>query len=300
MTAPLRIDYSSAALNKPDRQERIDRAMAFCDRQGWEFGIQIHNSTLRDDIEPLARTGLPLSFHAPVCADYFINLAAEDIHPAITSLEQSYRTIRQYGGALAVFHGFVMSDVTIENFTPHKSFDACRAVAARDELTRENVYLCRDFFDSPEFQQRLERVRERIATLGPDFPEVLWCIENDFPCYGAGLLLAEHAAAVQAPLCLDTSHLWIAALLFGRDFMEESEAFLATGQTRCVHFHANTVTAEMPVEHFRDGHRSITTPNAMQLPTLARMLRDANVNHWVLETPEADLPDLQQLADWLG
>ena len=108
-----------------------------------------------------------------------------------------------------------------------------------------------------------------------------------------------HFGEGDGPLCLDVSHLWISCLLFGRDFGDEVTRVAQTGRLACVHLHANPVAPDADLAQLRDGHVSLTTPNRMDLPRVVRILRQFQVNHLVLETPQADLGDLQLLADWL-
>ncbi len=296
----MRVEYSSSALLRQDIPQKVELAQWFCQTQGWDFGIQIHNTSTERFIEKIAASGAALSFHAPVCSEYFINLAGEDRSYAWQSLAKSAEIIKKLQGSLAVFHGFLMTDRTILCFNRDRSFDECMAEAYRPELSVPGLDLCSDFFGSEEYAQRLARVQQRLHQAQQDFPEVRWCIENDYPLYGAGLLLAEHICRIDHDYCLDVSHLWVSSLLFHKNFWEQAETIARTGRVACVHFHANPVTAEMPLADYRDGHQSLTIPNQMKLERLARILYQSGIRHWVIETPEADLADLQLLADWLS
>jgi sugar phosphate isomerase/epimerase len=100
-------------------------------------------------------------------------------------------------------------------------------------------------------------------------------------------------------LCLDISHLWACCVLFKRDFFAEIEILIATNQLRCVHIHANRLPREARLSDIRDGHHSLAKPNEMELPKLVRLFYENQIRHWVIETPEADIQDLQLLTEWL-
>lgn len=298
-SAPHRIEYSSAALTGDDYRERIGLAQSFCTQHDISFGVQIHNRAPLPLIEKLHATGVALSYHGPNCSEYFVNLAQSDFSFALQSIERTREIIERFGGEMAVFHGFLMTDEPILTFNTERSYEVCRAPALRQELTRNGTTLCIDFRATDEYRQRYALVKERLAQIADEFPSVKWCIENDYPSYGAGLLLAEQAVGLDAPLCLDISHLWIVCLLFEKDFFAQAEMMAQTGRLQCVHFHANPVIPGVPITDYRDGHLPLNHANEMDLPRLARMLESHGVNHWVLETAHADLADLDTLNDWL-
>ena len=263
------------------------------------FGVQVHNSERRGEIRRLAKLGLPLSWHGPLLSRYLANLANEESRFAEKSLKKTANVIRRYDPSVCVFHGFLMTDVPVLAFNWRRGFERCMSAGARPELHREDGRLVRAYFDTPEYVQRLQRVKHRLASIRAEYPDIEWCIENDFPVYGGGLLLAEQMNELETPLCLDTSHLWTACVLFERDFHEEVHRLAEARRVRCVHLHASKLTREKPGS-WRDGHLPLDVPNEMDLPRLVRMLDEAGMRHWVLETPHASVGDLRALAAWLG
>ena len=298
-SSPLRIEYTSAALTGDDYRQKIDAAQSFCAARDIVFGIQIHNQSLMSLIERLAATGAPLSYHAPNGCEYFMNLANRDFSYAQQSIRRTAEIINRLGGDTAVFHGFLMTDVPILAFNTERSYEECKQPGFRSELSRPGTTLCCDFFGTDEYLQRYERVKQRLVQLQNDSSAITWCIENDYPAYGAGLLLAEQAVGLDTPLCLDISHLWIACLLFGRDYLQEAEMMAQTGRIKCVHFHANPTSPDAVMTDYRDGHQPLSEANAMNLPRLTAMLREHGVRHWIVEAGGADVEDLEILADWL-
>ena len=297
--AEIRVDYASAALHGPDALSKVDAAGIFCRQQGWQFGIQIHNSESRADIKRLARLGAPLSWHGPLCSKYFMNLAGGESSHAEQSARKTARIMHKYDPSLVVFHGFLMTDYPVRAFNRKCGFEEAMSAGARPELHHDDGRLILDYCDTDEHLERLDRVRGRCRWLGENFPDIVWCIENDFPVYGGGLLLARHMLAVDSPLCLDTSHLWTTCVLFRQDFHAEVDQLAQAGRVRCVHLHASPLAPEEPGD-WQDGHQPLNTPNRMDLPRLVRRLHEAGMRHWVLEMPRASLVDLQTLAQWLA
>ena len=198
-----------------------------------------------------------------------------------------------------MFHGFLMTDAPILAFNTKRSFQDCMEVAYRKELSQRKTPLCRNFFRLPEYTERLERVKHRLRQIQTDYPAITWCIENDFPVYGGGVLLSEQMGSLAAPLCLDVSHLWASCVLFKKDFFDQVKMAIATKQLRCVHIHASRLLRKARLSEIRDGHHSFRQPNEMELPELVRLFYENQVRHWVIETPEADIRDLELIADWL-
>ena len=140
-------------------------------------------------------------------------------------------------------------------------------------------------------------MKSRLRELRARHPGLQFAIENDFPCYGFGLMLAEHIAAVDGPICLDTGHLWAAAHIFGRSFHKEAEIMARSGKVRLVHFHASPFTAEVPRLEWRDGHKPLSTPNAMDLPRLVACCKECGVRHFTFEITSVSENDIHLFAD---
>jgi len=296
----IHVEYSSAALWKADFAEKMEAAERFCAKQGWTFGVQVHNVSTAEQMEKLSAAGAKLSFHAPTAGcEYYMNLGNADERFAMESFAKSAEDMRRYNGNLAVFHGFIMTDAPIEIFNTTRSYDDCMIKAYRAELAREGTTLNRDFFGTEEYAVRRERVKARLKRIHEKNEGILWCIENDYPAYSKGLLLAEQMLDMEAPVWLDVSHLWVSCLLFGKDFVEQVELLAASGRVACLHLHANPLRSDAMLKEYRDGHYGLGKENQMRLPEVCRILYRAGLKHWTIETGQASLADLQLLADWL-
>ncbi len=294
----LLIEYSSGAfLGKSDVKTIIAQAQEACHEFGFRFGVQIHNAAPREQVEEIASWNLPLSIHAPLLSEYFMNLAAQDPWPAMESLEITVEWMRRLNAELAVFHGFLMTDAPVQAFNQTRSYVQSMKQAFRTDLALEGTPTCSNFFALPEFRTRLGRVSERLQQIRKNHPGLTFAIENDFPMYSAGLLLGEQAEELQNPLCLDTGHLWASAFIYDRDFHEEAKRFLATNRVRLVHFHASTYTADVPKTKWRDGHRPLSTPNKMDLPRFLGECKKAGVRHYTFEIANVSAKDIQTFAE---
>ena len=288
----VRIDISSTMFREADHRERLAGIKNACGECGIELGVQLHNTSPADEIALSVETGLPLTAHIPLLSEWQINLSTAELGPALESLETSAALMRRHGITEAVVHGFVMTDLPIPTFGRGRSYDDAMSAIYRPELSLPDSRLCCDFFSTDEFAERRGLTRENLRKAAVLFPDLRLYIENDFPCYGAGNLLAECAALLDNDMCLDTSHLWATAFIYDRDFMAEAEEFLRTGRVRMVHLHASSYTPATPKLQWGDGHLPLTTPNQMRLPELVSRCRRAGVNHYVLEIRRASADDI--------
>ncbi len=291
------VEYSSGAFaGKSDVKTMLAEAQAACREAGFRFGVQIHNAAAREQVEEISSWGIPLTIHAPLLSEYLMNLAAQDPWPAMESLEITVEWMRRLNVALAVFHGFIMTDAPIFAFNRTRSYGQCMKPAFRRDLALEGTPTCLNFLQFPEYRMRLDRVIDRLAQLRKSHSGLTFAIENDFPLYSTGFLLSDQAAALAHPLCLDTGHLWASAFIFDRDFHREAQRFLDTGRVRLVHLHASTYTPDVPKVKWRDGHRPLATPNQMDLPRFVALCRKAGVRHFTFEIADVSANDIRLFA----
>lgn len=278
------IEYTSCALRGKDYLPMLEKAKNACEKHGFDFGIQIHNTTSLEQLQEYAGLNIPLTFHAPILSEHLINLASEDFSPAKESIKITVEWMRKLNVSLAVFHGFIMTDKPVLAFNQTRSYDKCFRQILRPELGLDGSEICGNFFETQEFKDRLKRVRDRLTEIKNLYPDLLFVIENDFPLYGSGLLLSEHIKYIDLPMCIDTGHLWAASYIYDRSFLEEAEKIVLSGNVRLVHLHASTYTAETPKIKWRDGHKSLLIKNNMGLKQLVLMCRNAGVRHFTFET----------------
>lgn len=297
MSDKLRLHLSSAPFGGINGKMAFEECAAAAEHYGFEFGIQLHNTASKTEIERCAELGAPLSAHAPLLTEYNINLAKSDITVELRELKKTVSLMHRYNIIDAVFHGFRMSDLPTPTFNRERSFHQAMMVGFRPELAvRPGSTLNRDFTGDAEFTERLNILRRNLKSLRSGYPELNLCIENDFPSYGAGNMLAKNSMELEHPTCLDSSHLWITCYLFNRDFHEETAAYAASGLLKMVHLHASPFTKETPFEEWNDGHLPLRTANQMDLPRFVRNCRDTGVRLFVLEIPTGSVKDIHDFA----
>lgn len=292
------LDFTSSPFINADGMENLAECRKTAEDHGFNFGVQIHNTATVAEIENLAAAGIKLSAHAPLAAQYSINLGAESFDIARQIIDDNCKMFRKLGISQTVFHGFGMTDEAIPMFGLGGSYDECMKKVFRPELSLDGkTRICCDFTNTAEFKERQLRVKERLAYIRENYPDILWCLENDFPAYGSANMFPESSIFMDNPICLDSSHLWTAANIFDRDFHAETMKYLDSEQVKMVHIHASIYSDTVPKADWGDGHLPLSTPNATGLPRFVRACRDAKINHYVLEIPQGNSDDIHAFAE---
>ena len=299
-----RIELSSKAFGKSDSPGALlDRCRALCNERGVVFGVQLHNTTEHDEIKFFTDHGVPMSVHSPLEQPYNWNFAAADQGDTWDNIDENVRRFRKLDVTKAVFHGFFMTDEPCPAFGHGKTFHQCLGPLFKPELARwEGKLQNGEFLDTPEYLERRERVKDNLRRLREKYPDITFCIENDYPYCGTGSLLPRDMAYYEHPLCLDTGHLWCTARLYKRDFFDAANAFLATGRVEMMHLHASKYDDSYPDDQWSDGHQPLSLPNAgpMRLREIVRNAAAAGMRHYVLEITTGTEKDVEILLDWLG
>ncbi len=288
---------SSAFIGNAGYQNLLDCRQAAA-QHGFTLGVQLHNTASSEEIERIADFGVPMSAHAPLLSEYGINLAAQDADLSLTEVRRNADIMRRHKITKAVFHGFVMTDLPVPAFGRGRSYDDSMGVIFRPEMSIDGKSrICGDFLNTVEYATRREWVKQRLEFIRHQFPDLLFCIENDFPAYGsANLFAGDSAASFGHPICLDSCHLWAAAFVYDRDFHHETLEFLNKCAVQMVHLHASPFTPDTVKAEWGDGHLPLAIPNLMDLPRFVRNCRDAGVQHFVLEIIKATPDDIQAFA----
>ena len=291
-----RVEYASGALTGENWRDLVAEGIAACERHGFEFGVQIHNTATESQVGEIAALGVKMSFHAPILAECQINLASGDPGPSIRAFAKTAGLMRRLNIQQAVFHGFNMSDLVIPSFGRGRDYKDAYASIFREELSIPGSALCNDFFGSAEYLARNVRVSERLAAIRREYPDLSFLLENDLPAYGAGSIFAEHIVKMGHPICLDSSHLWASSFIFDRDFHIEAESFLKSGLVGMVHLHASPFTAATPKPRWSDGHLPLNTKNSMDLPRFIRLCNKHGASIFVLEINGLSKSDIDYVA----
>ena len=296
----IRVELTSTSLWNTEPKELIRECQKLCQTKGFLFGLQIHNMSEAEEIEQIAKLNIPLSFHAPILGPYLINLASESFDYALESLEKTAEIIRSLNqeNNIAVFHGFNMTDNPIPNFNRKMHFEKSFSIVYRPELSEKDSAICIDFTNSAEYKTRQKRVIERQKEILKKYSDIKFILENDFPCYGAGNLLANNFKDYPLGICLDTSHLWASSNIFKKDFLKETEKFLQTGKIAMVHLHASKYPANTPKTEWGDGHLPLTTECEVNLKEFTNLCLSYGVRHFVIEVRYGRPSDIEKFIEY--
>ncbi len=297
----LRVEMSSHAFRGDNGMRNLVECREVAAEYGWDFGVQLHNSCSVEEISTLVATGVSLSAHGPVNEPFNWNLAAASVEDTFESIARNVELFRKLGIVSCVFHGFCMTDRPVPAFGRGRSYDECMSTVFRPELAYSPAVRWNGrYTDSEEFLMRRDRLKKHLARLRKLYPDLMFCVENDFPSYGSSNMLGADAVALNNPICLDTGHLWMTCRLFERDFHEEVEVFLESGLVRMIHLHASKYTRSgYALEQWGDGHLPLSTPGEMNLPRFVHSCRCAGVRYFVLEIVQGTVADLRLLKRWL-
>lgn len=293
-------DASSINFHGENRVELLTAFRKKADELGVNFGVQLHNDETEETMAFLKANNVPMSGHSPLLEKYNWNFAAEDISPIWDEVANNVRLFEDLGITRSCFHGFYMSDGMVEAFGHGKTYIQCMEPHRRPEFDYipGNVRNC-NFTGIPEYAMRRERVKKNLAELKRRFPQILWSIETDFPAYGAGSMLPDDMNFLDFPICLDTGHFWCTCRLFELDFHKETEKFLKKGNVKMIHLHASVFDDATPPEKWGDGHKTLDTPNTMDLPRFVKNCADHGVRHFVLEIFDSTPNDLELVVKWI-
>jgi len=301
MNENVRIELSSCALGGADAFEKVSAAKRSAERYGFTLGVQIHNTAEKSLLDNISRFGVPLSFHAPVLADFAANFAAKDPALAFEILDQAAVLMRTYGVGKAVFHGFFMTDNPIPAFGRGRTYEECARAVWRPDLVYPNSSVCRDFSGSDEFKERAERLKKNLQVLKNRYDDVEFMIENDCPLYVSGMMFPETFIGLDFPVCLDTGHLWASSFVFGQDFYESLETIAGTSLVKMSHLHTSPFNATVPKEKWSDGHMNFSAPTMMNMRRIIKVLKQNNVKHFIFEFNDFSTKDIDIFAEmWEG
>ena len=300
----MKLEYSSIALKGNDYKEKIKEARAFCEKNEVEFGIQMHNTANLDEVELLSKENVPLSFHAPIGGKHYINLATRNIKTSIKSLEDTLLVMEKYNVNLAVFHGFLLVDNPVPTITERTDEAFVKAIQA---AFREDLLYSKEKgvnpisnidFKSDEYQERLGILKENLAYIDKKYEGFNLCIENDFPVYSFGSLLADYISKFNHKICLDTGHLWGTCVLYNLDVIKEAEKILKTGNVLCTHFHNSLLKKDSSPLEVRDGHQNLYIESDVPLKDILKLMLQYNVNDYIFEIITGDLKDFETFINW--
>ena len=130
----LRVEMTSTAFRGKTGLKNLEKCREAAENYGWEFGVQLHNSSEPGEIETLAAADVPLSAHGPLNSPFNWNLAAESAEPTFEGIEANVKLFRKLKIKSCVFHGFYMTDRPVPALGGGRSYDECMKTVFRPEL----------------------------------------------------------------------------------------------------------------------------------------------------------------------
>lgn len=298
----MRIDISSSSILGEKGEENFYACRDACRKYGFEFGVQLHNTSDDNIINFVRQSGEKFTVHAPVRGDYSLNLSTSQNLPIIfKAFEDNYNFLKELKVDLTVFHGFAMTDILIGSMKSQADYAKNLSLLKRDDLKNgENSIINNDFTKLPEYFERLDFLRENLKSVRKNFPDVVFSIENDLPVYGYGAMKLSDMVQLEHPICIDVGHLWVSSLAIDFDYYRELEIGLAECDVRMIHFHNSVMTRQTPKTALTDGHLGISAKNEIDLERSFNLMRKYGIDYLVLEITKCCPDDIKKIAEFIG
>lgn len=298
----MRIDISSSSILGEAGKENFFACRDACRKYGFEFGVQLHNTSDDEIINYVRQSGEKFTVHSPVRGDYSLNLSTTENLPIIfNAFEDNYRFLKEIGVDLTVFHGFAMTDLLIGSMKSQADYTKNLSLLKRDDLKNApNSVINNDFTKSKEYFERLEMLKENLKVVREKFSDVVFAIENDLPVYGYGAMKLSDMVQLEHQICIDIGHLWVSGLAIDFDYYRELEIGLAECDVRMIHFHNSRMTHATPKHTLTDGHLGISELNEIDLKRSFDLMRKYGIDYLVLEITKCSVADIQKIAEFIG
>ena len=178
----IRIEYSSMCLNELNYRDKINQAQAFVQAQGFEFGIQIHNSIDKSLYDKLIefKGAIPFSVHSPVFSRYFLNLASTDFSIIQECSDTCIRYLNDLNTDLFFFHGFFMTEKPIVH--DMKNYRRTIREGIGDSYCLNGSFIMEPtFFNTDTFQKYKTIFQKNFTNFKQRYSDFTIALENDFP-----------------------------------------------------------------------------------------------------------------------
>ena len=291
------LEITSSVAENDNGTENLRNFADACIQHGFIPGVQLHNTVSEKAIQTIIDCGLPMSVHAPVVGDFSLNLATDkNLDIVFEAFEKNAAFMRKYNITRSVFHGFSMCDEPVPRMRCIEDYRTTLRRSCRDEFLFKGTWLNIDFSHLEEYKIRQNILKNNLAELRKRYPDLLFCIENDFPVYGYSNMRMTQMQIYEHPVCLDIGHLYASALLFDFDFFEEMEYALQNLDIQMVHFHNSLMSADIPKKEITDGHQRLVTPSKMNWQQALKLLLKYNIYNFILEIGTANADDVHAFA----
>lgn len=289
----MKIELSTMCFRHGEILAKIKRCRDFIESQGFEFGIQLHNSITKDLYNEIKGLKVPFTIHAPVFSDYVINLAHDDFQTAMEAFQNTAQIMNTLKSTVVLFHGFFMTSRPIKN-DPDNYNKVLRDVIDNKYRLNDTRVMDPKFLETEEFKKYQRTVKTHMKQLRERYPSYTMCLENDFPGIGNGNQTPAHMAYLECPVWLDTGHLWTSAIVNKFDFYEGLESICKNGQVVGVHLNTNKTPHNWNYEYpDGDTHSHFSREYDMDMDKIICILKRNRITHYTIEIINGDIKDVK-------
>lgn len=297
-----RIEYSTMCLSPENFLQKIKEASKFVEKQGFDFGIQIHNSIEQEFFNLLLplRNDYHFSIHSPIFSQYFLNLASNDYLLTKSCIDKCATYLPTFNTDILFFHGFFMTETPIIQDMKNYRKTIRNSIGEQYSLNKSFI-MNPVFFNTDIFIKYKEVFQKHFDSLKDDYrgKKLTIALENDFVGIGSGLQRPTEIHELIDKLWFDLGHFWTSSVLHEFDFHEETKRIIENKEIVGVHLNHNLIKKNSPKELIRDSHQHFYLESEMNLAPIVRSLVEKKVGIITLEILDGDLRDLEILFDWL-
>jgi endonuclease IV len=295
------IEYSTMCLNTLNYKDKIREAKRLVESNGFDFGVQFHNSITKDLFEKVCefKDEIKLSVHSPVFSKYFINLSSSDFELTKQSCDDNIKYLKQIGTDIFFFHSMFLTDTPIVH--DMKNYRKVMKEGIGNEFSLNGSFtMDPKIFNSPIFEKYKHRFIGNYQKIKELYPSFIVSLENDFVGIGSGLQRAQEVDELIENLWFDLGHFWCASLVHEFDFYDYCEKFIKEKNIVGVHLNHSFMTRNTPKEKMQDSHAHIYEKSAQELKPIVRKVLEKDINILTLEIVDGDIHDIETLLDWMG
>ncbi len=294
MKKKLHLDISSSSVSKEDGLNLLKEFKETIEKNGFNFGVQLHNTAKSSTIQMLVDNAIPLTVHSPITGKYSLNLATKNSSEIFSAFDENAQFLRKLNVNKSVFHGFSMCDQLIPRMENFSDYDKYLKLIDREELhLNANFPQNKDYTNSEEFLNRRDILKENLKIIRERYPDITFCIENDLPIYNYSSMRIKDLLYLEHPICLDIGHLWASSLLLDFDFYAEVELALQSPQLKMIHFHNSPITSKTPKTQIADGHIGFEKCYELDFQKVFSLFMKYDIEYLVLEITQITQKDIE-------
>jgi len=286
--------------NETNCYEKIDEAKKLVEKNGYEFGVQIHNSIDKGLFEKILtlKDQIRLSIHSPVFSKYFLNLATKSNELSLSICDEAMKYVDLIGSDIFFFHGFFMTDKPI--IQDMKNYRKSMFDGIGNKFSLNNSFIMNpEYFETEEYSQYKNNFKNNLQMIKNRYSNKNIILENDFVGIGSGLQRPKEIIEIIDNLWFDLGHFWCASLLHKFDYYEMSDYLTENKKIFGVHINHNLMKHSDNPEDIKDSHAHLYEKSEQNLKPILRKLNDKKVNIFTLEILDGDIEDIKILLDWL-